>query len=149
MKSNATLISVHPCYAEKIISGEKKMEFRRSWATKPVDVLVIYATTPIQRIIALADVKQIFVGSKTKLWNLAKGVGGGISRRKLFNYLDGKKSAVAIELSMVKPIADGIDPKCIFGPEFRPPQSFRYLKDEEYLKLRKLITTCTISHKER
>lgn len=139
MKSNATLISVHPCYAEKIISGEKKIEFRRSWATKPVDVLVIYATTPIQRIIALADVKQIIVGSKTKLWSLAKGVGGGISRRKLFDYLDGKKSAVAIELSMVKPIADGLDPKCIFGPDFRPPQSFRYLKDEEYLKLRKLI----------
>lgn len=139
MKSNATLISVHPCYAEKIISGEKKIEFRRSWATMPVDVLVIYATTPIQRIIAVVDVKQIVIGSKTKLWNLAKSVGGGISRRKLFNYLDGKKNAVAIELATVKAIANGLDPKCIFGPDFRPPQSFRYLKDEEYLKIRKLI----------
>lgn len=139
MNNRAVLISIHPSHAEKIISGEKRLEFRRSWAVRPVDTLVIYATERAQKIVAVAEVKHVFLGSRTNLWNLARTIGGGISRRRLFAYLDGKKHAFAIELMNVKPIEGGLDPVLLFGLNFRSPQSFRYLRNEEYAKLKKLI----------
>lgn len=137
--ANAALISIHPGYAEKIISGEKRLEFRRSWAVSPVDLLVIYATAPVQRVVALAEVGQVIRGSKTKLWELARDDGGGISRRKLFAYLDGKQNGIALQLLRRLKIGDGIDPHAIFGPGFRPPQSFRYLMPGEFEMLAKHI----------
>ncbi len=134
MEASAVLISIHPGYAEKILSGEKRLEFRRSWSAVPVDVLVIYATYPVQRIVALAEVGQTIRGNKTKLWKLAQDEGGGISRRKLFAYLNGKKEGFALELKRTLKIGDGIDPKKLFGKQFYPPQSFRYLSRDE-LKL--------------
>lgn len=139
MNNSDILISIHPSHAEKIISGEKRLEFRRSWAARPVEMLFIYATSRVQKVVAVAQVKHVFRGSRTSLWNLSRTKGGGISRRKLFSYLKGKKEAFAIELIKIKPIKGGIDPLLIFGPDFRPPQSFRYLTDEERAKLSKFI----------
>lgn len=139
MVRKAILISIHPAYVQKIIAGEKKVEFRRSWAAKRADLLVIYATFPIQRIVAIANVEQVVIGSRSKLWGVAKAFGGGISRSKLFDYLSGKTSAVAIEIKHVTPIAGGIDPKRLFGRRFKPPQSYRYLSEDEYSKVDAMI----------
>lgn len=140
MEDKAVLISIHPEYVNKILSGEKRLEFRRSWTATPVKSLVIYATSPMQRIVALAEIKQVYVGPKTKLWGLSQKMGGGISRRKLFFYLAGKKSPVAIELAKVQEIIGGLDPKNIFGKNFRPPQSFCYLNKDDYLQIVKQIS---------
>lgn len=139
MNSKAVLISVHPDHVEKIISGEKRIEFRRNWAALPVEVLVIYATARVQKVVAVAKVKKIYYGSRTSLWNLAKEIGGGISRRELFAYLDGKKNSFAIELTKVRPFSRNLDPRLIFGKNFHAPQSFRYLKDKELERLNKMI----------
>jgi len=139
VKGRVALISINPEYAMKIISGEKRLEFRRSWTTAPVDMLAIYATSPVKRIVAVTEVKEVFSGSRTYIWNLSRTMGGGISRRKLFGYLQGKTKATAIELAAIKPINGGVDPRKLFGGNFRPPQSFRYLTEEEYLKLDNLI----------
>ena len=139
MEDNAVLISIHPDYAVKILSGEKRLEFRRSWTTKPVDTMVIYATAPVQRIVAIAEIKQVYVGTRVKLWAIAKNNGGAISRRKLYSYLAGSKNPVAIQLVNVKQIEGGVDPKSLFGNDFRPPQSFRYLGSYEYSRIAKMI----------
>ena len=135
MSAKAVLISIHPSHAEKIISGEKKLEFRRSWTNSSIDRIVIYATSPIQRIIGVAEVKRVFSGSPTKLWRLAKSGDGGISRRALFSYFKGKEKAFAIELGQVHVINGGGLPISIFGKDFRPPQSFRYLSEDDYSKV--------------
>lgn len=98
MGSNAALISIHPTYVERIMSGEKRFEFRRAWARTPVDLLVIYATSPIQRIVAIAEVGRIIRASKSRLWEVARERGAGISRSELFAYLEGKLEGVALEL---------------------------------------------------
>ena len=139
MSDKAILLSIHPGHAEKIITGEKRLEFRRSWTAVPVEVIVIYATSPIQRIVAVAEVKKVYVGSRINLWNLAKNREGGISRRELFSYLEGKKKSFAIELGRVSSINGGGNPINLFGQDFHPPQSFRYLNDDEYLKIKNLI----------
>lgn len=139
MEDRVVLISIHPDYVNKILSGEKRLEFRRIWTATPAKSLVIYATSPVQRIVALAEIKKVYVGSKTKLWDLSQKMGGGISRRKLFSYLAGKKNPVAIGLAEVQEISGGLDPKKIFGKDFRPPQSFCYLNKDAYLQILKQI----------
>lgn len=135
MGANIALISIHPQYAEKILSGEKCLEFRRTWAAQPVDVLAIYATSPVQRIVGLAWIEGVHHGSKTKLWELGKLHGGGISRRKLFAYLDGRKEAVALVIGQRQRLSEALDPRRLFDSNFKPPQSFRYLRPEEIQQL--------------
>lgn len=137
MQSNAALISIHPVYVDKILSGEKRFEFRRSWATAPVEFLVIYATAPVQRIVAIAKIGRTIRASKSRLWAVARESGPGITRDKLFTYLYGKDEGVALELVQRIIINEQIDPRKIFGKEFSPPQSFRYLKDKEMALLAK------------
>lgn len=135
MEGNAALISIHPNYTEKILSGEKRLEFRRSWAANQIDFLVIYSTVPVKQIVAVAQIGHVFRGSKSRLWELSRIKGGGISRRKLFGYMQGKKEGVALELLKVFRIDGGIYPHLLFGDGFRPPQSFRYLSQDEFTKL--------------
>jgi len=136
-ESNIALISLHPEHANKILSGEKKLEFRRVWASKPVSAVVIYATVPVQRIVAIAYVKKVHKGSANSLWKLAKEVGGGLSRRKLYNYFKGRKIGYAIEFASVKRCNTSIDPfKRI--DNFQPPQSFTYLDPKIFSLLEEL-----------
>jgi predicted transcriptional regulator len=139
VKDKAVLISIRPKYIELIVNGEKRLEFRRNWAVMPVSGLIIYACAPLKKIVAVAEIKTVIWGSRTKLWNAAKNMGGGVSRQELFAYLDGKKNAVAIELVKVQSIEGGLDPKKLFGHEFRPPQSFRYIDKDTFSKIKDMI----------
>lgn len=128
------LISIRPCFVAKILSCEKKLEFRRSWAAEPVDVLVIYSSSPVQRIVATAKVVGVTEGSPTALWNLSKEKGGGVPRQLIRDYFTGKKTGFAIEISEVTEFEQAIDPKEMFK-DFRAPQSFRYLGANEYSQI--------------
>lgn len=128
------LISIRPCFVEKILCGEKKLEFRRSWAAEAVDVLVIYSTSPVQRIVATVKVVGVTEGSPTALWNLSQEKCGGVSRQLIRDYFIGKKTGFAIEISDVAKFEQAIDPKKMFK-NFRAPQSFRYLDAKEYSRI--------------
>jgi len=135
MEHSIALISIHPEYADKILSGEKRLEFRRRWSTRTIKTLFIYATAPVQRIVGFAKVAQVTQGTPTELWRLTKSIKGGITRRKLFTYLAGRKTGVAIELKKVTLIPGGVDPKVCLGRGFHPPQSFKYLSAKEVLQI--------------
>ncbi|MDD8572078.1 ASCH domain-containing protein, partial [Escherichia coli] len=46
------LLSIKPEYAESILSGKKKYEFRKNiFRNKNVDTIVIYATMPVGKVI--------------------------------------------------------------------------------------------------
>lgn len=139
MLDKVVLISIHPMYVEKIIAGTKKYEFRRIWASQPVNSLLIYSTSPVQKIIAIIELGKTIRGTKTKLWELAKNGPGGVSRRKLFSYMQGKREGIALELLRKVHFPEGIDPKVIFGKDFIAPQSFRYLKQNELTQLEKIM----------
>lgn len=129
--SSTVLLSLHPRHAKKILSGEKRLEFRRVWAKKSVSSVVIYATSPMQRIVAVADVRQVHEGSPTKLWELAKAVGGGLPRRELYTYFKDRKTGYAVELENVRECNPALDPARLIE-NFRPPQSFQYLCQAQY-----------------
>src|SRR6185503_11939513 len=128
------LISIRPTFAEKILAGEKILEFRRAWTSNPVDALVIYASSPRREIVAIAKVTQVHEGSPTALWGLTREKAGGISRRELYSYFRGRRSGYAIEISWVLRTNGGLNPRSLFA-NFRPPQSFHYLAAEAYAKV--------------
>lgn len=142
LSSEIVVISLHPEHANKILSGIKKLEFRRVWATKPVRAVVIYSTQPVQKIVAIGYVKQTHYGSPNKLWNIAKLIGGGLSRRSLYKYFEGKKSGYAIEFKQIVKLKEPVSPESVFS-SFHPPQSFTYLKDSELENLESLLASQT------
>lgn len=138
-ESSAVIISLHPEHANKVLSGQKRLEFRRVWATKPVTAVVIYSTVPVKKIVAIAYVKQVHLGSPTYLWNLAKSIGGGLSRRALYKYFQGKKKGYAVEFESIKLCNPAIDPESLIHG-FHAPQSFTYLDQKIFNKIEGLIT---------
>lgn len=135
MVASSALISIHPEYVEKILLGDKRLEFRRRWAATPVTSLLIYATAPVKKVVAVVELTDVIRTSKTRLWQLAQQHGGGVSRRKLFAYIAENKEGVALKLGRKIVLGDGIEPSVIFGEGFRPPQSFRYVRDTELILL--------------
>ncbi|MGA7179835.1 MAG: AAA family ATPase [Thiobacillaceae bacterium] len=132
------LLSIYPRYANKIVSGVKRLEFRKSWAANDVSAFVIYATSPVQKIVGIAHIKQVHQGSATALWGLAKEIGGGVSRRVLYDYFRGKHEGFAIEIESVSPCVSPLDPE-VYLPSFTPPQSFAYLDRATFKRIETTI----------
>jgi adenylate kinase len=125
-ESNVVVISLHPEHANKILSGIKVLEFRRVWANKPISEVVIYSTAPVQEIVAVAKVEKVHHTSKYKLWELSKSLGGGLSRRALYKYFEGKKKGYAIQFSSIIRFNPPLNANSLFD-NFHPPQSLAYL----------------------
>lgn len=137
-QGEAVLLSLHPQHAQKILSGEKKLEFRRAWATRQVSLVVIYVTVPVKKIVAVARLKEVHYGSPAALWRLARTIGGGLTRQELFDYFEGRPKGFAIELASVQQFTPALDANLLLKG-FRPPQSFCYLDEKTIAKLCKLV----------
>ena len=61
MKTETIILSIHPSHIEKILSGEKQYEYRKRI---PADIrhIVVYATAPIKKIVALIEHLDYNVG---------------------------------------------------------------------------------------
>ena len=132
----AILLSIKPKYSDLILSGEKRVEFRRTWAAEEVGLIAVYASSPIQRIVALVGVDEVVWASPTKLWSHCTSRGGALTRRELNEYFNGKGQGCAVLLGVVRKLKQPIDPHAVFK-EFSAPQSFRYLTAPEVKKLEK------------
>lgn len=141
LRSRAVLLSIKPKYADLILAGSKRVEFRRSWAVQDVSVIVLYSSSPIRRIVGMVEVDEIIVTSPNSLWETCIERGGGLTRNELQSYFSGKSQGVAVLLGKVFKLAAHIQPSDVIS-EFVPPQSFRYLDVKEYRKLEKEMVTC-------
>jgi predicted transcriptional regulator len=138
LSGRAVLLSIKPKYADLILSGSKRVEFRRTWAKQDVSVIVLYSSFPVQRIVGAVAVDQIVVASPTSLWKTCAERGGGLTRNELRSYFVGKRKGVAVLLGEVWKLAKLVDPSDVIRA-FRPPQSFRYLDSSEYIRIEKKI----------
>lgn len=129
-ESVIAFMPIKPEYAQRILTGEKQFEFRRTSIRPDLTHLVIYSSSPIKRIVALAEVDFVEMGSPSTLWERTKHA-AGISREKFRKYFSGKESAVAISLKRVFPLLSELEPSEI-EEGFSIPQSFRYV-DAEFL----------------
>lgn len=123
----AILLSIHPEYAEKIISGAKRYEYRKKLPKNPVSRIVIYETSPVMLCTAISEVEEELNDTPENLWNLTKEY-AGISREAFFKYFEGRETAYAYRLGTVQRIENRRLP-------FKAPQSFKYLTDDEIDRL--------------
>src|SRR5690349_18917714 len=99
--ARVALISIQPTFVQKILEGEKAIEFRRRWTTNHVDMLVVYSSSPVKQLVLVARVAKVVEAPRSQLWDLAKKKGGGVTRKKLFDYMAGKAKGYAIELEEI------------------------------------------------
>lgn len=135
---SAILLSVKPRFANLIIDGTKLVELRRTVPAQTVGTIAIYSSSPVQAIVALADVKETVEASPSKLWAIAKDNGGGLTRAELMDYFISKKTGFAIMLENIRVYGKPIQPTKVFKT-FSAPQSFRYLTPKELKKLEQLL----------
>ena len=61
MRTDTIVLSIHPGHIEKILSGEKRYEYRKRIPTD-IQYIVVYATAPIKMIVALIKIDSILRG---------------------------------------------------------------------------------------
>jgi predicted transcriptional regulator len=130
----AVLLSIKPKYADLILAGTKRVELRRSWPSNDIGVLVLYSSSPVQRLVGLAYVDRVNEADIDGLWKLASENGGGVTRDELVEYFEGKKKAYGIMIKGTRTAQYAADPKELF-PDFTPPQSYLYLTPSEFQKV--------------
>lgn len=135
---SAILLSIKPRFADLIVDGSKLVELRRSIPAQPVGTIAIYSSSPIQSIVALADVKETIEASPSKLWPIANNNGSGLTKTELLAYFDKKTTGFALMLENVRVFAKPVNPTKIFKA-FTAPQSFKYLSANELKKLETLL----------
>ncbi len=118
------LLSIKPQYVEDILSGKKKYEFRKVRCKQDVGKIIIYATAPIKKIVAEAEVEEILEGSISDIWNITRNF-SGISYSFFKQYFKGKDRAIAYKL---KNIVEYEHPRTLsdYGLSIAP-QSFVYI----------------------
>lgn len=119
------LLSIKPEFAEKIFNGTKKFEFRRSVFSNPnVTTIVVYASSPVKRVIGEFEIESIINEKLQCLWDMTKEY-SGISENFFFQYFKSKETGYAIKIKDTKRYKQSL---CI-KEDFQaiPPQSFIYL----------------------
>ena len=97
----AIMISINPQYVEKILSGEKTYEYRKSmFHDRSVETLLIYETKPVCKVVAECHIDDVLVRSKHDLWELTK-LQSGITEDFFNKYYGDKEVAKAIKISNV------------------------------------------------
>ena len=119
------LMSIHPRYAEAILSGRKRAEFRKRPLAADVGIVLIYATAPVSAIVGWFTVRDTVRTAPDNIWRRLHAV-GEICWPDFADYYAGRDEGVALLIGEVGRLA-----KPVALSEMRPalaiPQSFNYL----------------------
>ena len=111
-------------YAEKIFSGEKKYEYRKSVCKENIDKLYLYATYPVKKIVGECNVVGKYSMNKDKMWRLTQQ-SSGISSEYFEKYFREQYRACAYEIGNVKKYQMPVELKSM-GINY-VPQSYVYV----------------------
>ena len=110
-----------------IFDGSKKYEYRKMlFKRNDINVVVIYASAPVKRVVGEFRIKDIFSESVDVLWERTKEY-SGISREYYLSYFQHKNIANAIEIGKIKKYK-----KMKMLSDYniaQAPQSFCYISD--------------------
>ncbi|HPM47868.1 MAG TPA: ASCH domain-containing protein [bacterium] len=121
------LLSIKPEFAEKIFEGTKKYEFRRTIFKNPdVKTVVVYASSPVQKVIGEFEVDCILTDDLEKIWQETEKF-AGIDKSYFMSYFNKKEHAYAIKVKKTKRYKKLLNLKESFG--INPPQSFAYIEE--------------------
>jgi predicted transcriptional regulator len=119
------LLSIKPQFAEQIFDGTKKFEYRRTiFKNENIKTVVVYASSPIQKVIGEFEIETILKYDLDKLWKKTQKY-AGIGKEYFYRYFENKEQGFAIKIAKTKKYKRGLCLKNDFN--LNPPQSFLYL----------------------
>jgi predicted transcriptional regulator len=140
----AALISIKPEYADQLMSGSKRVEFRRMGPKGPVEKLLVYATLPVGALVGVLEVLSKERATPSSLWK-EYGEVGGIKRNAFFSYFDGVTYGDAFVVGKVWRFSCPL-PLQESGVATRAPQSFQYIDSK---RVERLIATSEVLAREQ
>lgn len=119
------LLSIKPEFAQLIFNGTKKFEFRRSiFKNTSIKTVVVYASSPMQKVIGEFEIDNIINDELDNLWARTKQY-AGIDKEYFYQYFAEKENGFAIKIRKTKKYKK---PLCLREDfNLTPPQSFLYL----------------------
>lgn len=122
------ILSIKPIYANQILNGSKKVEFRKKKFKKKVDRVYIYSSSPCKMIVGYFTIKEIVEDTPANLWNKFKDV-GGIDEERFFEYY--QNTDIGYSIIIKKVVLEKEQDPIEFMENFSAPQSYIYLEREE------------------
>jgi len=121
------LLSIKPKYADLIFDGSKKFEFRRTiFKNENIKTIVVYASSPVQKVIGEFEIESILNKDLAVLWQQTKKH-AGIDEQYFFEYFINKEKGYAIKIKKTRKYRK---PLCLRDDfNLLPPQSFLYLNN--------------------
>jgi predicted transcriptional regulator len=127
------LLPIKPKYVRSILDGEKTVEFRRKTFSSRVDYVVIYASSPVKKVVGYFRVGAVTRHSPDTIWQEYADC-GGISEVEFRTYYSGAPEAVAIEVGELFILARPMS-LCELSVPPRAPQNFRYVESSVLARL--------------
>lgn len=120
------LLSIKPEFVEKIISGEKRFEFRKSLPKrKDIQSIIVYSTMPVGKVVGEFSVKQTLSLAPEILWEQTK-LFSGITKCFFDQYFSERSLAHAFEIETFEQYSEPVSITEIL-PSGMPPQSYCYV----------------------
>lgn len=121
------LLSIKSKSVEKIFSGEKRVEFRKTGFSREIKHAVIYSTAPVKKIVGYFEVDFIYGDSPLNIW-ITHSRESGIDEEAYYKYYKGAKRHIVIGIknpARIEPVE-----LSVLGMR-KPPQTFCYLSDKQ------------------
>ncbi|WP_374949541.1 ASCH domain-containing protein [Mucilaginibacter sp.] len=122
------LLSIKPEYVEKIFTGEKKFEYRKSiFQKKNIKTVVIYSTMPVGKVVGEFEIGEILSAHPNEIWGMTKEH-SGVNECFYNEYFKDRCLAHAIQIrniivyNVAKPLNEVVMTN-------NAPQSFCYLEN--------------------
>lgn len=120
------LMPIQPQYANPIIEGRKKVEFRKTKFRTPPSHVVIYMSSPVSSVVGYFEVTHVETAPVEALWEKYSAV-GCIGEDDFVAYYGERDEGVVLGVGEVVVLAEPI-PLSDLGLSSRPPQSFCYVQ---------------------
>lgn len=121
------VISIKKEYSDKILSGEKMYEYRRTMFNDTVKTVVMYETKPTGMLVGEFSISYVLCNTPEEIWEDTSSY-AGISKEGFDKYFTGKENSMvyAIVIDKVTKYEVPLNPYQTYS-RFKPPQSFMYV----------------------
>lgn len=125
------LLSIKPQYVEKIISGEKRYEFRKKeFKRKDINTIVVYSSGNVRKLVGEITFTSILCDTPSIIWQKTQAK-SGMTEDCFMQYYMNKDKAYAIAIDSFRPYKEPIDIIAKY-PGVKAPQSYRYIDESDF-----------------
>jgi len=134
MAQRTIILSIRPHHAEKIFSGQKRVELRRS-RLKHLDtgtLALIYITSPARSLAGAFRITRVVEKPVKDLWRTVQKQ-AGLSYYEFKQYFDGVSTGIAIFFQKVWTFSEPLSLEDLRADltRFLPPRAYRYANVDE------------------